>query len=150
MFDSFDILSGGVNFSHKSGDAEDWIPETDQPSDGTSVWMLLNNHSPRTMENIFDQYSSGDDCGFTKTVVPVRLARYGQDSLIARSQAKRLLARVELFRTVLYDFSEVETIGPAFADEIFRVFARRHPDIKLLPIQANSSIKKMVARARGT
>ncbi len=147
MFDSFDILSGGVNFSHKSGDAEDRIPETYQPSDGTSVWMLLNNHSPRTMENIFDQYSSGDDCGFTKTVVPVRLARYGQDMLITRSQAKRLLARVELFRTVLFDFSEVETIGPAFADEIFRVFARRHPNIELLPIRVNSSIKKMVARA---
>ena len=147
MFDSFDILSGGVCFSHKFGDAEDWIPETDRSSDGTSVWMLLNNQSPRTMENIFNQYSSGDDYGFTKTVVPVRLARYGQDMLISRSQAKRLLARVELFRTVLFDFSEVETIGPAFADEIFRVFARRHPEIELRPIRANSSIKKMVARA---
>ena len=109
--------------------------------------MLLNNHSPRTMENIFDQYSSGDVCGFTKTVVPVELARHGQDMLIARSQAKRLLARVELFRTVLFDFSEVEMIGPAFADEIFRVFARRHPEIELRPIRANSSIQGMVARA---
>lgn len=147
MFDSFDILSGGVCFSHKFADAEDWIPETDQPSEGTSVWMLLNNHSPRTMHGIFNQYSSGDGYGFTKTVVPVRLARHGRDMLIARSQAKRLLARVELFRTVLFDFSEVETIGPAFADEIFRVFARQHPEIELRPIRANSSIKKMVARA---
>ena len=147
MYDSFDILSGGENFSHKFGDAEDWIPETDQFSDGTSVWMLLNNHTSRTTKKIFDQYSSGDDCGFTKTVVPVGLARYGQDMLISRSQAKRLLARMELFKTVLFDFSEVETIGPAFADEIFRVFARRHPEIELRPIRANSSIKKMVARA---
>lgn len=85
--------------------------------------------------------------GFTKTVVPVRLARYGQDTPIARSQAKRLLARVELLRTVLFDFSEVEMIGPAFADEIFRVFARRHPEIELRPIRANPSIKRMVARA---
>ena len=147
MFDSFDILSGGVYFSHKFGDAEDWVLEGDEFSDGTSVWMLLNNHTSRTTKKIFDQYTSGDDYGFTKTVVPVRLARYGQDMLISRSQAKRLLARVELFRTVLFDFSEVETIGPAFADEIFRVFARQHPDIELLPIHANSSIKRMVARA---
>ncbi|MDE0096490.1 MAG: STAS-like domain-containing protein [Gammaproteobacteria bacterium] len=147
MYDSFDILSGGVYFSHKFGDAEDWVLERDQFSDGTSVWMLLNNHTSRTTKKIFDQYTSGDDFGFTKTVVPVGLARYGQDMPIARSQAKRLLARVELFKTVLFDFSEVETIGPAFADEIFRVFARRHPEIELRPIRANPSIKRMVARA---
>ena len=59
MFDSFDILSGGVYFSHKFGDAEDWILESDHSSDGTSVWMLLNNHTSRTMKKIFDHYSSG-------------------------------------------------------------------------------------------
>ena len=148
MFDSFDILSGGVYFSGKFGDAEDWVLERDQFSDGTSVWMLLNNHTSRTTKKIFDQYTSGDDYGFTKTVVPVRLARYGQDMLLSRSQAKRLLARVDLFKTVLFDFSEVESIGPAFADEIFRVFAQQHPEIELLPVQANSAIKRMIARAR--
>jgi hypothetical protein len=54
----------------------------------------------------------------------VRLAKYGNDQLISRSQAKRLLARIELFKIVLFDFSGVETIGQAFADEIFRVFAQ--------------------------
>ena len=147
MFDSFDILSGGVYFSHKFGDAEDWILESDHSSGGTSVWMLLNNHTSRTMNKIFDQYSSGDDYGFTKTVVPVRLAKYGEDKLISRSQARRLLTRVELFRTVLFDFSEVETIGPAFADEIFRVFALQHPDIELLPILANPATKRMITWA---
>ncbi len=148
MFDSFDILSGGVYFSHTFGDAEDWVLERDRSSGGTSVWMLLDNHTSRTAKNIFDQFTSGDDYGFTKTVVPVRLAKYGEDKLISRSQARRLLARVELFRTVLFDFSEVETIGPAFADEIFRVFALQHPDIELHPIKVNSAITRMINRAR--
>ena len=147
MFDLFDILSEGVYFSHEIEGAEDWIIEGDKKSKGTAVWMRLNNHTARTTKEIFDQYNSGDDYGFTKTVVPVRMAQYGEDKLISRSQARRVLARVELFKTVLFDFTEVETIGQAFADEIFRVFAMQHPEIQLVPMNANSETKRMIARA---
>jgi hypothetical protein len=100
---------------------------------------------------VFDQYSSGpDDYRFNKTVVPVNLARYGNDQLISRSQAKRLLARVELFKVVIFDFKDVPTIGQAFADEIFRVFALKHPEIQLVPIHANSDVKRMIARTKPT
>ncbi|MBN1594397.1 DUF4325 domain-containing protein [candidate division FCPU426 bacterium] len=147
MFDSFDILSGGVFFTHKYGDPEDWILAGEFQS-GTSVWMKIDNHSARTCKKIFDQYSSGSDYGFSKTVVPVKLAQYGNDRLISRSQAKRLLARVELFRKVILDFTDVPAIGAAFADEIFRVFAREHPDIELVAIKQNSEVKRMIARAQ--
>lgn len=36
----------------------------------------------------------------------------------SRSKAKRLVATVDLYKTVLFDFQGVETIGPAFADEV--------------------------------
>ena len=147
MLDSFDILSGGVHFSH-TFEEQDWISERPEFAKGTSVWMKLSNHTARTTKKIFDQYVSGEDYGFTRTVVPVRLAQYGNEKLISRSQAKRLLARVELFNTVIFDFSEVETIGQAFADEIFRVFPLAHPDIVLLNIHANSQVKRMIERAR--
>jgi hypothetical protein len=127
VFEAFDILSGGVYFSHKLGDAEDWILERARPQSGTLVWMELNNHTSRTLKKVFDQFTSDDALGFTKTVIPVRLAQYGEDKLVSRSQAKRLLARVERFKTVIFDFTEVESIGQAFADEVFRVFAC--PDI---------------------
>ena len=148
MFDLFDIFSGGVFFSHKFGDSSDWILEEEWDSSGTWVWMNLNNHTSRTTKKIFDKFSSGDDYGFTKTVVPVKLAQYDEDRLISRSQAKRLLTRVELFKTVIFDFHEVEVIGQAFADEIFRVFALQHPDIEFVTIHTNSAIKKMIARTR--
>jgi hypothetical protein len=112
--------------------------------------MKLNNRTSRTTTTIFDQYTSGDEYGFTKTVVPVKLARYGNENLISRSQAKRLVARVELFKTVLFDFKDVPTIGQAFADEIFRVFAKSHPDIQLLAIHASSEVKRMIGRAQFT
>ena len=148
MFDSFNILSGGVYFSHEFGEAQDWILERDKFTHGTSVWMRLHNHTARTTKKIFDQFSSGDDYGFNKTVVPVKLARYGNDQLISRSQAKRLLARVELFQTVIFDFREVPTIGQAFADEIFRVFARKHPAMRLMPLHASSAVRRMIERAK--
>lgn len=148
MFDSFDILSGGTFFTHSFGTEQDWLLERQEFQNGTSVWMKLNNHTSRTVKKIFDEYASGDDYGFTKTVVPVRLAQYGNDKLISRSQAKRVLARVELFKTVLFDFKEVPTIGQAFADEIFRVFALQHPEIKLIAIKPNSEVRYMIERAK--
>jgi hypothetical protein len=81
-------------------------------------------------------------------VIPVRLAQYGNDKLMSRSQAKRLLDRVDRFKTVLFDFSEVDTIGQAFADEIFRVFRNSHPTMKLHAIHANAEIKALVTRAQ--
>ena len=148
MFDDFNILSGGVYFSHQFGEQEDWILERLRATTGTTVFMELNNHTSRTTKKIFDQYSSGDDYGFNKTVVPVSLAQYGNDKLISRSQAKRLLARVELFKTVIFDFKDVDTIGQAFADEIFRVFSKLHPEIALMTIRANSEVKRMIERAK--
>ncbi len=148
MFDDFEILSGGTYFSHKFGEKEDWILERDKFSSGTAVWMKLNNHTSRTTKKIFDKFTSDDDFGFTKTVVPVRLAQYGDDKLVSRSQAKRLLARVDRFRTVLFDFQGVDTIGIAFADEVFRVFALKHPEIELIPIKTNSAVRRVIHRAQ--
>jgi hypothetical protein len=148
MFDSFDILSGGVYFTHKSGLEEDWILERLSYRTGTSVWMKLLNDTNRTTREVFDRYSSGDDYGFTHTVVPVDLIRYGNDQLVSRSQAKRLLARVELFQKVILDFSGVDAIGQAFADQIFRVFANENPGVELIVINSNNEIDKMIQRAK--
>lgn len=148
MFDSFDIVSGGVVFRHDYGTPVDWIHEADESHNGTFVFMTLNNHTSRTTTKIFNQFTSQDDFTFSKTIVPVKLAKYGDDNLISRSQAKRLLARVELFKVVIFDFKEVPTIGQAFADEIFRVFANEHPDIVLHVRNQNSGVKRMIGRVK--
>ena len=148
LFDSFDILSGGVFYTHQFGVDNDVLLEREKSLLGTHVFLELNNHTARTTKKIFDQYASPEgDYSFNKTIVPVRLAQYGNDKLVSRSQAKRLLSRVELFQTVIFDFKEVSTIGQAFADEIFRVFASQHPDISLLTNNANSEVRRMISRA---
>ena len=148
LLDSFYILADGVYFGHVLGKEEDWIIERPESQDGTGIFMKLNNHTARTCKKIFDQYSDEEDYGFIKTVVPVRLAQYGNDKLISRSQAKRVLARVELFKTVLFNFEGVPTIGQAFADEIFRVFANAHPEMNLVAINETSDVKRMIESAK--
>lgn len=149
MFDGFNIFAGGVYFSHEYGQDKDWILEPEKFSSGTTVWMKLNNHTARTVKKVFDQFTSDDDFGFTKTVVPVRLAQYGDDKLVSRSQAKRLLARIDRFKIVIFDFKEVDSIGQAFADEVFRVFASKHPGIELHEMNVNADVTRMIKRARG-
>jgi len=148
MFDNFTILSGNVYFSHTHGEVEDWILEQQHPHTGTIVVMRLSNNTSRTAKQVFDNFTSGDSYGFTKTVVPVRLTQYGDDKLVSRSQARRLLLRIDKFKTVLFDFNEVESIGQAFADEVFRVFQNQYPDIELLPIRANKVVMQMIRRAQ--
>ena len=145
MFDRYSIGADKTYYGHRIRDDSDWV--MDWGNAGTTVFMELSNHTARTSKKIFDQYASPDgDYGFNKTVVPVNLAQYGNDKLISRSQAKRVVARLDLFKTILFDFTGVPTIGQAFADEIFRVFANQHPSIALLPIHANSEVSRMITR----
>jgi len=115
---------------------------------GTTISMKLNNHSDRLDEDVFKRFSSEDGVSFSKTVVPVALARYGQEKLVSRSQAKKLLARVDQFETVVLDFAGVDAIGQAFADEIFRVFTHSHPQTKIVAIHTNASIGNSIEAAR--
>jgi DNA-binding MarR family transcriptional regulator len=148
-FDQFRLLSGGLFLSHdRTGD--DWLLGSDDTSkSGTTVFMTIEAQSSHTMKEVFDYYASErDDFAFSKTNVVLRLLDSGDDSFVSRSQAKRVLSRLPRFKEVLLDFEGVPAIGPAFADQIFRVFAGEHPEVHLTPIRANQLVQQMVDRAR--
>jgi uncharacterized protein (DUF1330 family) len=107
--------------------------------------MEISRRSNRTPSEVFSQFASDPDkYGFDKTIVPVKLARYGNENLVSRSQAKRLMTRLDRFKTVVLDFDKVKTIGRAFADEIFRVFAKSHPGTKILAMHENEEIRSLI------
>ncbi|MCA9640565.1 MAG: STAS-like domain-containing protein [Polyangiaceae bacterium] len=81
-----------------------------------------------------------------QTLVRVRVT--GRDDPVSRAEAKRLLAGVDRFKTVLMDFSNIEAIGQAFADQVFRVFQNEHPDIEIVPINTAPDVERMIARAK--
>jgi hypothetical protein len=67
---------------------------------------------------------------------------------ISRSEAKRVLHGLDKFREVILDFTNVESVGQGFADEVFRVWASGHPEVRLVPVNMNEAATFMVERAR--
>ncbi len=150
LFDKFNLSSSHLGFV-RHGDDPGWLVEKEpELGPGTQVVMRIAADSPRTAKEVFDRYADpeADDYGFSKTHVPLILAKYGRENLVSRSQAKRVLARFEKFREVLLDFAGIGSIGQAFADEIFRVFAFQNPGIQVSAINYNEEVGKMISRAR--
>lgn len=149
-FDQFEIDSMGLTFSHNDDFDYDFLNESEISAEnvGTLVYMSIQRESERNIQEGFDKFTTGpDEFQFNKTVIPVRLAQYKNEKLVSRSQAKRVLTRIERFQYVIFDFEGVTAIGQAFADEIFRVYASVHPEIALVPVKMEENVSKMVMKA---
>jgi len=148
MFDGFVIEANGLTYSHFQPE-RDFLQEVGETKTiGTRVIMRIGLESARTTAEVFQQFMDApEDYGFTKTVVPMNLARYGDEGLVSRSQARRLIARFDRFKTVMLDFAGVDAIGQAFADELFRVYANEHPDVTLAPLNMTDQVTQMWRRA---
>ena len=119
--------------------------------DGTVVFFIVRKDSKLTVKEVFNSYSGiENDYGFNKTMVPVILLEYGNDSAlyISRSQAKRLMLRFEKFKNIVLDFSGIKEIGQGFADEIFRVFAQQHPDCIVTAHNCSQQVQSMINRIK--
>ena len=57
------------------------------------------------------------------------------------------MARFDRFKEVFLNFKGVESIGQAFADEVFRVFRNENPDIKIVWVNTTPEVDKMIQRA---
>jgi DNA-binding transcriptional ArsR family regulator len=158
MFDHFSISSAKLEFVHDTQFGDDWLIEDEENAVAvtdfkevmsTVIKMTIRTDTKRKLQEVFDRYADpeADDYAFSKTRVPLRLAQYGHDLLVSRSQARRVLARFERFNEVFLDFSGVASIGQAFADEIFRVYATGHPEMKLSAVNANKAVTRMIRRA---
>jgi hypothetical protein len=101
------------------------------------------------MVDVFNRFSAPEDnLAFSRTHVVVALARYGDENLVSRSQARGLLARFDRFKEVILDFRGIDSIGQAFADEIFRVFQNAYPHLRLVPLNTVPIVLKMIERVK--
>ncbi len=155
MYDDFVISSTGLEFAHHDKLELDVLsddPIINKSDTGTDIFMSIRLDSKRTDKEIFDKYSGSeeDDYSFNKTIVPVRLAQFPGEQLVSRSQAKRLLTRIENFKNVIFDFSGVDKIGQAFSDEIFRVYKLKHPTLNIVHVNANEDVTAMINRAKSS
>jgi len=127
-----------------------FVEKTNKMKRGTRVTFKLSTSSSLHLNDIFKQYTNIDaesDYGFDKTEVRIKLYTIAGIH-ISRSQARRVLSGLEKFKVILFDFDKVPVIGQAFADEIFRVFHHRYPNIRLETENMNEGVKFMVERAQ--
>ena len=114
---------------------------------GTAVLLeVVAGRVPR-LEDVFAAHTDPESLRFTRTRATIKLAGFGR-TLVSRSEAKRLVARLAEFEHVTLDFTGVEVVGQGFCDEIFRVFARAHPVVTLEPVGMSDAVAFMVRRAQ--
>lgn len=110
--------------------------------------MQSDNNLPQPIKETSEQEGSPSiNHQSNETIVQVRLEQHEEDDLITRSQAKRLLAKLKTSGTVILDFEGVNSIGQAFADEIFRVFHNQHPGVEFHIMNENTYVRQMINRA---
>ncbi len=143
--DRLEIRSHAVSLLYRNG-AEDIHVEKIAPRAGTSVDFRIRKRAKRSLQSVFDAYAPEDfDFRFERTRVNVRLLG---TKYVSRSEARRLLAGLDRFRDIVLDFKGTAGIGQGFADEVFRVFASIHPEIRIEVENANEVVARMIAHAR--
>lgn len=116
---------------------------------GTRVTFQINIDNKKHLNDTFKKFtntSPNSDYGFDKTQITVKLYTTG-GIYVSRSQARRILSELEKFQIIVFDYEQVPMVGQAFADEIYRVWHRRHPKIKLENINMSEGVEFMINRA---
>jgi len=157
----------GIFFTSKAGDvfslnsyghelivdnkAEDvFVRQTSGQKQGTRVTFQIDVRNTDRLNDIFKAYTNkgvDSDYGFDKTEIRIQLYTTGGVH-ISRSQARRVLSGLEKFQVVVLDYDQVPMIGQAFADEVYRVFQSKYPDIKIESINMNNAVAFMIERAK--
>lgn len=152
MLSEFAIWSENTVYSYCCYDRDHFVRShlisyyTKMEGIGTMAVMKLENDSKRTSREVFDEFAPLEE-GFVRTLIPMKdMCPLGDP--VARSQAKRILRRMDDFREIIFDFRDIDFMGQGFADEIFRVFQNMHPDIRLTVINANAAVQGMIRHVK--
>ena len=109
---------------------------------GTEVNLQISRNSRKKLDAVFSQFAP-EEFGYSFQRTKVHIKLYVQN-LVSRSEARRLLTGLDKFKDIVLDFKDVKKIGQGFADEIFRVFRNRYPDISIKTENMSPAIEQMV------
>lgn len=141
--DYFDLQANGLRWivDNRRGD---FALGSSSYAPGTLAIFEVDAATTRPLEDVFRPFTD-EELRFSRSHVRVKLFEHGS-SFVSRSEAKRLLAGLERFAEVELDFDKVESVGQGFADEVFRVWAKQHPEVRLIPTNMNDGVALMIGR----
>jgi len=140
----FEVSSGTIRWLVDNRRNDMAVGELDPVATGTTIRVEVDPNDVRDLAEVFAEFTENFE--FSKTRTVIRLFAIGT-KFVSRSEAKRLLHNLEKFREVVLDFKGVDLVGQGFADDVFRVWARAHPETALVPIDMNDVVAFMVERA---
>jgi len=144
LADVLDLHANATAFQYRGWNRRNWFKGKPIARQGTSIYLAIALDTPRTLDDVLRAHAESG-YGFDHTEVALRLLTGPSIGLESRAQARRVAARLTEFRRAKLDFSGIEDIGPAFADELFRVIARAHPSVELRPEAMAPRVAAMVA-----
>jgi hypothetical protein len=151
LADVFDVHANEAAFQRRSWDRRSWCAGRPAAKVGTSVYLAIQLDTARTLDAVLRAHSHDEQgYGFEKTVVPLHLLGGDGAALASRADARRVMARLPLFRSAEIDFSGIDEVGHGFADELFRVFPRAHPSLELVPVGMAPRVAAMVDSVRSS
>lgn len=149
--DVLDLHANAAAFQCRGFEQHGWRAGRGNPAAaraGTSIYVAFAIDTTRTVEQALAELSAaGDGLAFDRTRVPLGLLAGEGGVLESRAEARRVAMRLAQFRRAELDFSGVEHIGPAFADELFRVIAREQPEVLMVPTGMRPAVQAMARAA---
>ena len=142
--DLFAIQANGLRWL-VDNDADDWALGELPHRQGTLVRFKLDPAHARPLAELFDQYTRGEGFRFDTTEAVIKLLDFGV-TFVSRSEAKRLAVGLEPFDHIVLDFTGVTAVGQGFVDQLFRVWAKSHPEKQLEWRGANDAVRFMIER----
>lgn len=139
---TFDLASDGIAW-HIDNGVRDQAVGVSTVDVGTRVTFTVTIDTSTMLSDVFRSFSREHE--FNRSQPVIKLFELGTD-FVSRSEAKRLLVAMEAFEVITLDFADVTSVGQGFVDEVFRVWAKGHPDIALHPINMNEAVEFMVER----
>jgi anti-sigma regulatory factor (Ser/Thr protein kinase) len=143
LVDRFVLSSGHFSWTIDRVRGDFAIAELDRARRGTLVHCEIRRDTTMTLNEVVAAHSDPITHKLDRTTLRVEL--FEQGDFVSRTEAKLIGARLEGWGVVELDFSGIESIGQGFADELFRVWARAHPETLLVPSNTNRAVAAMIA-----
>jgi len=149
LADVFDIHANNTAFQRRAWESGGWQKGKPLPRQGSSIYMAIALDTKRTLDQVLEAWSiDGTGIEFDQTTIHLRLLAGPGQPLDSRAQARRVVARLPMFKRAEISFEGVNDVGHGFTDELFRVFGRAHQEVELVPTHMTPRIAALVKSAR--
>ncbi|MBL8341929.1 MAG: DUF4325 domain-containing protein [Rubrivivax sp.] len=155
LADVIDVHANGVGYQRRAWEPGRWHAAPRRAGaatrTGTSVYLAIQLETTRTLDGVLQAHSaSGTGYDFARTRVPLALlcGREADAALLSRAEARRAAHRLAGFAQADIDFAGVAHLGHGFADELFRVLPRLHPQLALNPVGMAPQVAAMIDAVR--